>query len=824
MSADGISLVDFQGLVSAPGLLARAKASFIDARNVLFNAPGVLRKRRGFRRMPGNSGGPLWKLLTSSALGANVLAHVGVGGATQFRYGDGSAAFTALGAVDSGNLTRTRAQRTELALSQNNHYLTASEGVVRLESDIGAGPMYYAGVMKGQPSGLPTVVPASGTNIADGFARAYRVTWHKLDANGVELGGAPTGRLIISNRNFTFGYTGAAAAGALSVPIQKEWGTRNTTIAANKYFVRLWGTRTYDEANGQVGDDEMYLISETWINAGHIAAGFVGLTDSTPDSFLLSSPRLHTNSLNFPPAEAGIRQGIVNADDPPPVANSIANWQDVVWYGGLTTRPVISVALIAALADGDTITVSSNGSSTTVTARVAPALATEFKIFVAAPTLALNIRETTRAMVQALNLNGISTGFDGYHVATSTTQPGAILLEQRRVDLSTGLQFSTSVPAKFLSLSGYDIANSPAVSPQVVANGLAFSKPIRADAVPPINSFNIGPRDATLLKVVPYQQKLLCFTDRGIFQVTGRTYADFAVFPFDESYRLLNNSLVAICDERVYAWCYEGIIEIDSSGATVISPPIEPTIENILVQCGGGPSAATSTTKLGWNCLADLGFAVAYRMAHEVRFHYPQADDPTNLNGCYRWLGFDTRTRTWTIGEFTSENNYGGWNDSRSCGVVRLIDDLLAMGSWSAGADTFLFLERREYDAVDFQDTDRSGASWPVKSLVTIQFQVPDAKGAQHWQQVVANWDAGEVSWRTLPTLILVDMQTEVASAYLGSIDVFSAATRYEPPRDVRRGQRFQVRLRHEQIEYMGIVGIDVSFNGGSRFARRVTP
>lgn len=824
MSADGISLIDFQGLVTAPGLLARAKASFIEVRNMLFNAPGVLRKRRGFRQMPGNAGGPIWKLLTSSALGADLLAHVGSGAGMQFRFGDGSAAFTALGPVDSGNLTRTRAQRTELALSQGNHYLTASEGAVRLESDIGSSPMYYAGVMRGQPTGTPTILPASGTNLADGYARAYRVTWHKLDADSVELGGAPTGRLIVSNRNFTFGYTGAAAAAALSVWVQKEWNTLNTSIAADTYFFRLWGTRTYNEAGGQVGDDEMYLISETWVTAAHIAAGFIGLIDSTPDDFLLTSPRLHTNALNFPPIEAGIRQGTVNADDPPPIANTIANWQDVVWYGGITVRPIITLAQIAALADGDTVTVSSNGSSTTITARNAPGLPTEFKISAAAPTLALNIRETTRAMVLCLNQNGISTGFDAYHVATSTSQPGAFMLEQRRIGLTTGLAFSTSVPAKFLSLSGYDIANSPAVDPEVVSNGLAFSKPLRADAVPPINSFNVGPRDATLLKVVPYQQKLLCFTDRGIFQVTGRTYADFAVFPFDESYRLLSNSMVAICDERLYAWCYEGIVEIDSAGVTPISPPIEPTIENLIVRCGGGPSAATSTTKLGWNCLADLGFAVAYRMAHEVRFHYPAADDPTNLNGCADWLSFDTRTRVWTTGRFTSENNYGGYNDSRCCGVVRFIDDLLAMGSWSSGADTFLFLERREYDPLDFQDTDRSGDSWAVRSTGTIQFQVPDAKGAQHWQQVVFNWDAEEQSWRTLPTLVSFDFQTETAADALGSVDTPEVVTRLEPTRPVRRGQRFQVRFTHNVVEYVGIVGIDVSFNSGSRFARQVTP
>lgn len=820
MSASGISLVDFQGMVTAPGLLARAKASFTESRNVLFSAPGLIEKRRGFRRMPGNAGAPIWKLLTSDALGANVLAHVGTPSPTNFRFGDGSGAFTALPTIDAGALTRTRGQRTELALSQRNHYLTTTEGVARLESDIGSSDIRYAGMPKGLGV-LNPILSASGSNIADGFARAYRGTIHRLDADEAELGGAPTARWIVSNRSgVTGGYTGAARAADFSVMLPREWGTLATALDPDVYFLKLWGNRTYDEANGQVGDDEMYLISQTTITAAMIALGYVNLVDSTPDDYLLTSPRLHTNGLNFPPVEAGIRQGTVNADDPPPVAETIATWMDVVWYGNLTTRPLISLALIAALADGDTIVIRNNGATLTFTARNVPAAPGDFQIFTTAPTLALNIRETVRALMVAMD--ALTDGYTNFQTATATSQPGAFLVEQCRTDVGF-LSISVGQPAKWLSLSSYDLGTAPQLTPATITNGLAFSKPARADAVPPINSFNVGPGDCTLLKVQPYQQRLLCFTDRGIYQVTGRTYADFSVFPFDESFRLISSSMVAVCDEKVYAWCFEGIVEIDSSGVRVISPPIEPSIEQALVQCGGGPSAATSTTKLGWNCLADLGFAVAYRMAHEVRFHFPQSDDPTNLNGCNEWFSYDTRTQAWTTGRFPA-TTYNGFRDSRSCGVVRLIDDLLAMGSWSAGADTFLFLERREYDPLDYNDTNRSGTDVPIPSVVTIQFQIPDAKGSQHWQQSVFNWDSGEFSWRTLPTSVDVAIETDNDGVSMGTILTPVALTRFEPPRRVRRGQRFRISITHALAEYMGVVGIDQSFDSGSRFGRTVTP
>ena len=63
MAADRL-LWDFKGLVTAPGRLARAEASCTEARNVVVDAPGVARKRRGYANLGAIASGIPWKVFS----------------------------------------------------------------------------------------------------------------------------------------------------------------------------------------------------------------------------------------------------------------------------------------------------------------------------------------------------------------------------------------------------------------------------------------------------------------------------------------------------------------------------------------------------------------------------------------------------------------------------------------------------------------------------------------------------------------------------------------------------------------------------------------
>lgn len=819
-----VGLTNFRGIVSAPGLLERDPASCLDALNWEFPAPGLVRKRRGFERLGGNTGGPAWKLLTSRLMGNSVLTHIGTGTAgTSFRYGDGTAALSALSVIDAGLLTRSRATRAQMALCQRNHYVTADEGVARIESNIGAASIRYAGMPRGEGlrrggTVFPTFIVA-GTNFGVGYGRAYRVTWHRLDADGIELGGAPTTRFVIANTADFAGFATALASFDVQFMIPTEWGTNNTALTTS-YFYRLWGTRTYLDAT-QPGDDEMFLITERYLTAGDLGLGYVSYVDATPDSFLQTSPRLHTNRLNFDTSEAGILQGIVNEDAPPPVANDVAYWQDCMWFADYAYRPSISVALITTLTAGDQVSIGVAGVPYVFTARAAPVLGTEFRNFTALSSTAANIRATTASLVATINnnLKFSGAGLRAHHISTTTTQPGLIYLESTRPG-ATPISFGSSVPNSFQGFGGYSVLAATQVGATAVANGLTFSKPLRADAVPPANNiFSAGPRDARILRVFPFRDRLLVFTDYGIYQVAGRTFADFSLFPFDLGYRLMGRELVALCDEKVYAWCYEGIIEIDDGGVAVISTPIEPTIEALTLRAGN-----STTLQAGRDSVAAQGYAIGYRNQHQVRFHYPEADAPASLNGCAYWLAFDTRTRTWARGQF-NQKVFGSYLDARTTGVVRFSDDRLAHGCWSTGADTFLFLERQGFVNNDYLDDTRDGDSQPISSVMRVQFQVPNESGAQHWQQSVLNFEDGEATYRARPTQVSLDYATEDLSGFgYTSQALSSEMLRLEAPQVVRRANRLQLVVTHSLAQYAGIIGVSQEYRSGTRFARRVTP
>ena len=646
---------DFKGMVTAPGLLERAEASCTVANNLLFDAPGVVRKRRGFAKQTGNAGGPVWAAFSSRLMGDSVLCHVGTGtSGTQLRYGDGSVALTAIAMTGSSALTRARETRAQMAVCQRNHYVTASEGVARVESSMTSATQRFAGMPRGiQPSlyanwwaGYAPLT--AGSNMGDGYARAYRVTWHLKDADGVELGGAPTGRAVLRNQSGIGGYTGATMNATLRIPVPKELGVLGTSLTAS-WFYRLWGGRTFNAATGEQGDDEMYLLNEAYIDATDISNGYAVYVDSTPDSFLGKQRRLHTNTQNFPDSELGVAQGTVNEDAPPPIAGAVAYWQDVMWYGDISYRPRLQVRLLvvsgSGLVNNDTVTVvGPTGVSVTLTGKTAgSASATEFTIFTALANTQMNIEATASALVDAININAAATqGVRAYYVSVGNMTPGYIYLESLKT--GTAPTFASSRAAAWsLMVSGTATA---VVDEQ--RNGLAFSKPYRADAVPPINLMAAGPADARILKLHPLGDRLFVFTDYGIYVVQGRSFADFSIRPFDLGFKLMVRESVVTCDERIYAWCYEGVVEIDSGGVRVISTPIEPTLADALLVAGSSPGSGGIAG--GQAAFAALGFSVAYRYEHRVLFFYPEANDSADVNGCAFWLNFDTRTRAWSTG------------------------------------------------------------------------------------------------------------------------------------------------------------------------------
>lgn len=764
-------LADFKGVVTAPGSTARLDSSCIEASNNVFDAPGVFRKRRGFSRQPGLSGGPIYSVLATRALGSNFLIHYGNSTtANGLKYGDGSVSLAGV-STTAGAVTRSRANRIHGDVCQKNHYLTSDEGTRRLESDLAL--LHFAGMPRGALCYSNTI---TGSAIANGYARAYRVTWHRKDADGVVLGGAPTSRTVATNAS------GVAKGAKIDIHVPKQFGTASTAVTTS-YFWRLWASRTTQSSLGEP-DDEMQLIAEKFLTAGEITAGLVAFNDDTPDAYIAAAggTYLHTNTNAIPFGEDNVKQGVLNEDAPPPAANDVAYWRDRMWFADATTRPFDSFSLLAALADGDTVVIDSR----TYTARAAPTPGlNEFQI-------ATTLQRTMEGLAYVINIDASNTTCYAYVVTGAFP---TVAVESRTF---TALTVSSNVN-KWLRLS----TSARTIASDYKPNGLWFSKRGRADAVAPQNLLTVGATDSRILRVVALNDRLLVFSTSGVYQVLGNDYSNFGVYPLALSFHLMARECVAVHDQSAYAWCREGIIEVNGGGVAVVSAPIENLVETVV----------RTATETG---ISTYGFAIAYGRRHQVLFFYPTSNglDPS------RWLTFDAKTRAWSSGRFSSAS------ERRSCGAVGYANDLLTLCNWNDfSSDAYLYIERNAGDGSDFKDTNSDAADKSTESSATFQWVQPDDVKAVHWQQLVISFDDADQSvsaQQVLPSQFNVMFETENGeTATINAIVPSSFLVRVEIPYNVRRAQSLLVRLQNTNTEYMGINRIALKYGDTGSFPRR---
>ena len=781
---------DFGGLVTAPGLLARNPASCVDVKNFRFPQPGLMRKRPGFDLQANTAGTNeiFTAILASSGLGGNFFA-VGTGNSGRAIYYGGVSSFTTLTDPDSSMRTVSTRDPRLFAIGRA-YYMLANYGVRRVASTFsthqqagmprGMGPTTYS-----MDAAVYSVLTGTGGFLADGSSVAYRVTWHLKNGTQV-LGGAPTGRVTIRNISGTSGYSAATDRNVvLRIPLPYALDSQ-TVKAGTSYFWRLWRTYTFSDSP----DDDMRQVAEAYVTSTDVSNGYASFTDETPDAFLFAQAPLHTNSLDYP--EAGATNGQSFASSPPPfVCRDVCEWSDCAWYAAPVRRPQLELNLISAsFSAGNTITV---GSTTLTAVAGAPSAAGEFTIVTGLSTLSLNIEATARNIVDAYNRTSGLSKVAAYHVATGTDAPGRILFEANSAN-------SISVSsASAGTLFSPDITTAQTDTGGTTTNGLLFSKPLRADAVPPCNSLSVGPSDCTIFRIQPFRNRLLVFTDRGLYQVTGTYFGNFTVSLLDSSLHILEINAVAVCGDACYAWCYEGIAEITDGGSQIISLPIEGTVKKIAYDCVLSSASATFDTS---------AFAVADTTNHLVCFFYNTSIVAGTQSS--KWLEFDVRERKWTRGQFDNGLIV-------SCGALLSTSRRIALALSSSnfnsptGAAKW-FLARDPYAlSSPFSDDNSSGTATAVQSSATFQFKVLDPDARFHWQQTLFEFEEAWLGSGNGPTGVAVSWETDTSTESGVSYALTDLLLRAEPPLSVRRATRQRVTLAHATDETCGLVVVNQS-------------
>lgn len=812
MPSSNTLLYDFSGLVTAPGKLARATASATTADNLFFPAPGLACKRTGWERLAtatSRTPGKLWSF--SGGMAPLLAKGLDATGLDSLSLADGVGAELGLDTPDSAPVASDWALRSQASQNNRSVYVTApiSEQPVRIgpEAWNAVGPWYgkvhYAGMPRGLPCAYTLGLVGTFLPLLPQYGRAYRVTWHRYDGDGVLLSGPPTARTVVRNVTGTTGYTGAAAFASIGVVLPKQWGTGYAALSSpadldTSFFWRLWATRTFDTATAD-SDEEYFLINEAFLTPGNISAGSVVVLDNTPDEFL--TVPLNTNTSNVPAGEVG---GLANADEPPPLSNDVATWAGVAWWGNIRYRPSANVTIRAlgaplGLQNGDTITIASSAGNVVLIA------GTDFIISTGYATALWNFEETALRIAEAANIELRLIGA----IQRVYTLLGDSLSPVATMWIEPMLGF-TSSRATWYRVDPTDTLSQ--VGPR--SNGIAFSKPSRPDAVPLGNMLLCGPNDAEVQRMVPYRDRLFVFTTRGVYQVSGSSYADFAVQPYALDLHLFAPEAVCYCEDAVYAWCREGLARLSDAGWSIISTPIEPTVQ----------SAEQDADASGLG-VAELAFCVADTENHRVWFWYPVGTVTRPM--CAAAFVYDTRTQALSRAAFAVKGGTLQMFVTTGCQRASDFRIMGAGGKSSTDSEGWLFLERLVTDADAYVDAGSgSGTSTAtnVTATLALQFQVPDAAGSQHWQQTVLQVDGGEVDWRPYPSSIDFSWANELASAGESFIPVSERVVRVEPPAAMRRANQLQLVVASTLAEYFGLVGITQRFRSGSAFARQTEP
>lgn len=622
--------IEVKGLHTHPNPFKVPQGALLTAINAVIDRENVLENRRGFKLY-----GALSTMKKMFNYQDRLLAHHG----TSMAYDSNNAGtFVDL----SGSYTPpTGAVRIRSVEAQKNFYFTTNAGLKKMDS--------YSATpgSAGMPKGL------DGTGVTSGIAGfmatdqqvAYRILWGKVDTNNNKIIGAPSQRIVVTNNS----------GGNRTVDVTFTIPSGITT----SHFYQIY-------RSGQSGgvaiepNDELQMIVEKSPTAGEITAISVTYTDQTPDN--LRGANLYTN-----PGE----EGILEANDSPPIAQDIALFKDSAFYANVISKHRLFITLISVggsvgLVNDDTITIG----GVVYTGKAAETVASGFFQIVTAGTAAQNIDATAKSLVKVINQYASNTTIYAYYLTGYNDLPGQILIEERGIGSSAfvsissrGGAFSPTIPA-----SGSTYSSSNETKP----NGIYVSKAQQPEAVPIKNLIYAGSAQYDILRIIALRDSVFILKDDGIYRITGETFADFRVSLFDPTTIIKAEETAVQFNNQVVCFSTQGVVAISDSGVQIISRPIEQD----LLEISSSQYVNFDTASWGFSYESDRKYGLA---------------TVTETGDTYatQIFVYNSLTNTWTR-----------WIKSVSCGIVSTRDNKLYLGS-ADPAIAYVLQERKNFDLTD---------------------------------------------------------------------------------------------------------------------------
>ena len=486
----------------------------------------------------------------------------------------------------------------------------------------------------------------------------YRLLFIGRDSiNNQLLYGSPTGMAIAVNTTSN----SVAVQVVTNLPVNLSMGP-SVTMYAQLY--RSDSTASADTTPL----DQMQLVDEVQITASHLSAGKITFLDQTPDS--LKGIPLYTGT---------DREGITQANDPPPLCVDAAVYRDMTLYANCTTKPSLKVTILgvslpggSGLQAGDVITLTPSGGSAVNFTAVSgtPSSAGEFQV-VTSGTPAQNIADTANNLISAINYApGLSPAVSpvyAYLVSGPTDLPGQILLESK--DYST-VSISASAHGSTAWSPSIDPSEGETLTSESLPNILLVSKQGEGTSVPALNQVTVGDASSPIIRVLALREYALVAKSDGVYRVTGLTPSTLSASLFDNTTRIVGPDTAVVLANSVWMLSNQGVVAINDTGVEIKSDPIKDIVDRVT-----GPLLETTRS---------VAYAEGYETAKKYILAIPENDGDTS---CSIELVFNYITGTWVT-----------WDRPVTCMHVAQNEDRL----YIANADTLTI--SRERNSGTFED------------------------------------------------------------------------------------------------------------------------
>jgi len=312
------NLIRAAGLVTFSNELSTREGSLVVAENVNVDEQGVITGRRGFSDYGGELGSTSTRLKQILRYKERLLRHYD----TTLEFDNGSGTFTAFNGTFSELEDGLRIKFQE---ANGNLYFTTTDGIKKVSisnvNQLSPGLVEDAGGIKAVDTSAAVKFTVGGF-IPPKSKVAYRVVFGKRDNNNNLILGAPSARYVLTNSSET---SSANADVTFTLP---------STLTTD-FFYQIYRTAIITASGSQTVDDidpgdEMNLVDEAPITAANITAEEITVEDLTPESFRASGAPLYTNAITG--------QGILQANEPPPIAKDIQLFRGSTFYANTKSR------------------------------------------------------------------------------------------------------------------------------------------------------------------------------------------------------------------------------------------------------------------------------------------------------------------------------------------------------------------------------------------------------------------------------------------------------------------------------------------------------